>query len=71
MKMHQRKCRIMQGLDDELCGKFQEEIEISDTNVSGFWEDMKVTNQTTCKIYIWHSWSNGYIISHLGLVSVD
>ena len=40
LKMHQRSCRVMQGLDDELCEKLQDEIHNSNGNNSGLGEDM-------------------------------
>ena len=41
LKMHQRTCRVMQGLDDELCEQLQEDIENSIRNTSSFGEDME------------------------------
>ena len=35
VKMHQRSCRVMQGLDDELCEKLQDETHNSNRNTSG------------------------------------
>ena len=41
LKMHRRSCRVMQGLDDELCEKLQDEIHNSNGNTSGLGEHME------------------------------